>query len=52
MKYSLLRLAHRGFSGLYPENTILAFKKAIESGVEFLGNGSPFNERSKSDNNA
>lgn len=36
MKYSLLRLAHRGFSGLYPENTILAFKKAIESGVEFL----------------
>lgn len=36
MKYSILRLAHRGFSGLYPENTILAFKKAIDSGVDFL----------------
>ena len=36
MKYSLLRLAHRGLSGLYPENTILAFKKAMDAGVEFL----------------
>lgn len=26
--------AHRGFSGKYPENTILAFKKAIEVGAE------------------
>lgn len=26
--------AHRGFSGKYPENTMLAFKKAIESGVD------------------
>lgn len=25
--------AHRGYSGLYPENTILAFKKAIEVNV-------------------
>ena len=23
--------AHRGFSGKYPENTMLAFEKAIES---------------------
>lgn len=26
--------AHRGFSGKYPENTLLAFKKAIEAGVD------------------
>ena len=26
--------AHRGFSGKYPENTILAFKKAIEVGAQ------------------
>lgn len=26
--------AHRGFSGKYPENTMLAFKKAIEIGVD------------------
>ncbi|MBE6906943.1 MAG: glycerophosphodiester phosphodiesterase [Ruminococcaceae bacterium] len=26
--------AHRGFSGRYPENTILAFRKAIESGCD------------------
>ena len=26
--------AHRGFSGKYPENTMLAFKKAIEAGVD------------------
>lgn len=26
--------AHRGFSGRYPENTMLAFKKAIESGAD------------------
>ena len=25
--------AHRGFSGKYPENTLLAFSKAIEEGV-------------------
>jgi glycerophosphoryl diester phosphodiesterase len=28
----LLTLAHRGFSGLYPENTMLAFAKAIDEG--------------------
>ena len=27
-------IAHRGFSGLYPENTMLAFKKAIEVGAD------------------
>ncbi|HHW31496.1 MAG TPA: glycerophosphodiester phosphodiesterase [Clostridiaceae bacterium] len=27
-------IAHRGFSGLYPENTILAFKKALELGAD------------------
>ena len=26
--------AHRGFSGKYPENTLLAFSKAIEEGVK------------------
>lgn len=26
--------AHRGFSGKYPENTMLAFKKAIEFGAD------------------
>ncbi|MBQ7595686.1 MAG: glycerophosphodiester phosphodiesterase [Clostridia bacterium] len=26
--------AHRGFSGKYPENTMLAFKKAVEAGAE------------------
>ncbi|HOJ31296.1 MAG TPA: glycerophosphodiester phosphodiesterase family protein [bacterium] len=29
-------VAHRGFSGIYPENTLIAFKKAIELGVYFL----------------
>jgi glycerophosphoryl diester phosphodiesterase len=36
MKYPVIRLAHRGFSGLYPENTLLSFQKAIDEGVEFL----------------
>ncbi|MGN1479135.1 MAG: glycerophosphodiester phosphodiesterase family protein, partial [Acutalibacteraceae bacterium] len=26
--------AHRGFSGCYPENTMLAFKKAVEAGAD------------------
>ena len=26
--------AHRGFSGKYPENTMLAFEKAVEAGCE------------------
>jgi glycerophosphoryl diester phosphodiesterase len=29
----VLIIAHRGFSGKYPENTMLAFKKAIEIGA-------------------
>ncbi len=29
-------IAHRGFSGLYPENTILAFEKALELGADFI----------------
>lgn len=28
--------AHRGFSGHYPENTLLAFEKAIELGVDIV----------------
>lgn len=30
----MLVFAHRGFSGLYPENTMLAFEKAIEAGAD------------------
>ena len=26
--------AHRGFSGVYPENTMLAFQKAYEAGCD------------------
>lgn len=29
-----LNFAHRGFSGCYPENTMLAFQKALEAGCE------------------
>lgn len=29
-------IAHRGFSGVAPENTLASFKKAIESGAEYL----------------
>lgn len=29
-------IAHRGFSGKYPENTLLAFEKAIELGVDMI----------------
>jgi len=31
-----LRIAHRGASGSYPENTRLAFEKAIEAGVDMI----------------
>ena len=34
----MINFAHRGFKGKYPENTMLAFKKALEagaSGIEF-----------------
>ena len=30
---------HRGFSGEYPENTMLAFQKAVEAGCEGSGSG-------------
>lgn len=33
-----LNIAHRGFSGRYPENTMLAFKKAVESGCDGIEN--------------
>lgn len=29
-------IAHRGFSGIAPENTMIAFQKAIESGADYL----------------
>lgn len=30
----ILNIAHRGFSALYPENTMVAFEKAIEAGCD------------------
>ncbi|MCY6370798.1 glycerophosphodiester phosphodiesterase [Clostridium ganghwense] len=30
----ILNIAHRGFSGVFPENTMIAFKKAIEVGCD------------------
>lgn len=30
----MLNVAHRGFSGRYPENTLLAFEKALEAGCD------------------
>jgi len=39
-------IAHRGFSGCYPENTLLAFKKAIEIGADMI----EFDVRVTSDN--
>jgi glycerophosphoryl diester phosphodiesterase len=29
-------IAHRGFSGLYPQNTLIAFEKAADLGVDFI----------------
>ncbi len=29
-------IAHRGFSSQYPENTLLAFQKAVETGADFI----------------
>lgn len=31
---TMLLFGHRGYSDRYPENTMLAFKKAIESGFD------------------
>lgn len=36
MDYPVVRIAHRGASIQYPENTLLAFRKAIEQGVDYL----------------
>jgi len=33
---SIVRVAHRGASALYPENTLLAFRQAIKEGVDAL----------------
>lgn len=35
-KYSISVHAHRGFSARYTENTLLAFKKAIEAGADYI----------------
>jgi glycerophosphoryl diester phosphodiesterase len=32
----MLAIAHRGYSSLYPENTALAFEKAIEAGTDYI----------------
>ena len=32
----MLVQAHRGFSGRYPENTLLAFQKAVEAGADLI----------------
>jgi glycerophosphoryl diester phosphodiesterase len=35
-KNSIVRIAHRGASAQFPENTLLAFRQAIEQGVDML----------------
>ena len=35
-KFPVLVIAHRGFSGGAPENTLIAFKKALELGVDMI----------------
>ncbi len=32
----VVRIAHRGASGLFPENTLLAFRRAVEIGTDML----------------
>ncbi len=36
MDFPIVRIAHRGSSIQYPENTMLAFRKAIEQGVDYI----------------
>ncbi len=36
MEHRFLNIAHRGFSGQYPENTITAFRAALELGCSWL----------------
>jgi glycerophosphoryl diester phosphodiesterase len=36
MAHNFVRVAHRGASASYPENTLLAFRKAMETGVDAL----------------
>jgi glycerophosphoryl diester phosphodiesterase len=33
---NLIKVAHRGASGYYPENTRIAFEKAVEAGVDMI----------------
>ncbi|MFW6268714.1 MAG: glycerophosphodiester phosphodiesterase [Bacillota bacterium] len=35
-KNIFMNIAHRGASGYYPENTLIAFKKALEMGIKWL----------------
>lgn len=35
-KFAISIIAHRGFSGQYTENTLLAFEKAIEIGADYI----------------
>jgi len=35
-KFPVLVIAHRGFSGVAPENTLTAFRKAIEAGSDMI----------------
>lgn len=35
LRYPLI-IAHRGYSARYPENTLIAFEKALESGVQMI----------------
>jgi glycerophosphoryl diester phosphodiesterase len=35
-RYGISVIAHRGYSGKYPENTLLAFEKAIEIGADYI----------------
>jgi len=35
-KFPVMVISHRGFSGVAPENTMAAFKKAIELGVDMI----------------